>query len=72
LANACFWWAFCALTRSPGARRYYRQLRRRGKSHNQALRALANRLVGILHGCLVHRQTYREEIAWPGAGNAAA
>ena len=72
LANACFWWAFCALTRSPGARRYYRQLRRRGKSHNQALRALANRLVGILHGCLVHRQTYREEIAWPGAVNAAA
>ena len=72
LADACFWWAFCAITHSPGARRYYHQLRRRGKSHNQALRALANRLVGILHGCLDHRQTYREEIAWPLAVNAAA
>ena len=72
LANACFWWAFCALTRSPGARRYYRQLRGRGKSHNQALRALANRLVGILHGCLEHRQTYREAMAWPAVVNAAA
>lgn len=72
LANACFWWAFCALTRSPGARRYYHQLRRRGKSHNQALRALANRLVGILHGCLEHRQTYQEEIAWRAVVNAAA
>ena len=65
LANACYLWAFASLTRSPGARRYYRQLRARGHTHQQALRALGNRLVGILHGCLSHRTPYLEEIAWP-------
>ena len=30
----------------------------------KALRALANRLVGILHGCLRHHQTYNEATAW--------
>ncbi len=65
LADACYWWAFCALTRSAGARRYYDALRQRGKTHHQALRALANRLVGILHGCLEHRQRYSEDVAWP-------
>src|ERR1700733_5704919 len=44
--------AFAALTPSPGARAYYDQFRARGISHNDALRRLANRLVGILHGCL--------------------
>lgn len=65
LADACYLWAFASLTRSTGARRYYDQLRSRGKTHHQALRGLANRLVGILHGCLTHRQPYREELAWP-------
>ena len=65
LADACHQWAFCALTRSAGARDYYHALRQRGKTHHQTLRALANRLVGILHGCLDHRQIYREDIAWP-------
>jgi hypothetical protein len=32
---------------------------------------LANRLVGILHGCLKHRQLYREEVAWPPLAAAA-
>lgn len=72
LADACYWWAFCAVTHSAGARRYYHHLRSRGKTHNQALRAVANRLVGILHGCLDHRQTYREDVAWPTAVNVAA
>ena len=72
LADACHQWAFCALTRSTGARDYYRVLRQRGKTHHQALRALANRLVGILHGCLDHRQTYREDIAWPRSLTVAA
>jgi transposase len=65
LLDACYLWAFSSLRRSPGARHYYRQLRARGKTHNQALRALGNRLVGILHGCLDHRQPYQEEVAWP-------
>jgi hypothetical protein len=72
LADACHQWAFCALTPSAGARDYYHRLRQRGKTHHQALRALANRLVGILHGCLDHRQPYREDIAWPTSLTVAA
>jgi transposase len=71
LADACQLWAFCALSSSTGARRYYEQLKARGKTHRQAIRALANRLVGILHGCLEHRQLYREEVAWPPLAAAA-
>jgi transposase len=72
LADACYQWAFSALTQSAGARHYYRALRQRGKTHHQALRGLANRLVGILHGCLVHRQAYREQTAWPRSLTVAA
>ena len=64
LADACYLWAFAALTRSPGARALYDRQRRRGATHHQALRALANRLVGILHGCLRHHTTYNETTAW--------
>jgi hypothetical protein len=39
LADACYRWAFSALTRSPGARAYDDQLRVRGATHHQALRA---------------------------------
>ncbi len=38
-------WAFCAITRSPGARAYYDQHRAAGNLHHQALRALGNRLL---------------------------
>jgi hypothetical protein len=64
LADACYLWAFAALTRSTGARALYDRQRQRGATHNQALRALGNRLVGILHGCLHHRMPYDETIAW--------
>lgn len=64
LADTCYVWAFASLRTSPGARAYYDALRARGKTNNQALRAVANRLVGILHGCLKRRETYREETAW--------
>jgi transposase len=64
LADACELWAFCSLTQSSGARSYYDALRARAKTHRQALRQLANRWVGILHGCLAARQRYREQIAW--------
>ncbi len=33
-------------------------------THHQALRALGNRLVGILHGCLRHHTPYDERAAW--------
>ena len=65
LADACFLWAFCSLTQSPGARRYDDALRAGGKTHRQALRQLANRWVGILHHCLQARAAYREALAWP-------
>jgi hypothetical protein len=65
LVNACFRWAYASLTGSPGVRSYYDAHRARGQTHNQALHVLANRLVGILHGCLAHRQLYGDHLAWP-------
>lgn len=64
LADATHRWVFGALTASPGARAFYDHRRDVGDSHNQALRALANRLVGILHGCLRHHTPYDEHTAW--------
>jgi hypothetical protein len=64
LADALHQQAFTALTASPGARAFYDQHRTRGATHHQALRALSNRLVGILDGCLRHRTTYDEATAW--------
>jgi transposase len=72
LADACYHWAFAAITKSQGARRRYDSLRARGQTHHQALRALGNRLVGVLHGCLSNQQTYREEVAWRSAVDVAA
>ena len=64
--------AFCALTQSPGCRMFYDQHRAAGDPHHQALRALANRLVSILHGCLEHRTLYDETIAWAHRQPASA
>jgi transposase len=64
LADALYLQAFAALTASPGARAHYDRQRARGATHHQALRALANRLVGILHGCLRHHTHYDETTAW--------
>jgi transposase len=64
LGDALQQWAFCSLRGSPGARAYYQQLRARGTGHQAALRQLANRLVGILHGCLKTHTPYDEHTAW--------
>lgn len=64
LADACRQWAFCSLTTSPGARAYYDVIRSRDKSHEHALRQLANRWVGILHGCLDSGTVFDETTAW--------
>ena len=72
LADALNQWAFCSLTQSPGARRYYDALRARNKTHHQALRQLANRWVGILHGCLESRTLYRDDTAWRADIDVAA
>jgi hypothetical protein len=47
-----------------GARAFYDRRRAAGSTHHQALRALSNRWVGILHGCLRHRTLYDEDTAW--------
>lgn len=72
LADALEMWAFCSISASPGARRYYDSLRARGHPHRRALRSVANRWVGILHGCLKHRTIYSEMAAWPAVTMAAA
>jgi hypothetical protein len=64
LADATYQWAFSALTKSPGARALYDRHRAAGDSHHQALRAVANRFVGILHGCLKSHTPYDESVAW--------
>ena len=65
LIDALMTQAFSALNASPGARAYYDRQRARGAEYNAALRQLANRLVGILHGCLKTRTLYDEAAAWP-------
>lgn len=72
LADALHWWAFNAITRSPGARALYDQRRATGDTHSGALRAVANRLVGILHGILKTRTPYNEHTAWAHRTNLAA
>jgi transposase len=65
LIDALMAQAFAALNASPGARAFYDDLRARGIEHNDALRRLASRLTGILHGCLKTRTRYDEATAWP-------
>jgi hypothetical protein len=72
LADATYLWAFSSLTKSPGARKLYDRHRKAGDSHHQALRAVANRWVGILHGCLASQTLYDEEIAWRQPEEVAA
>jgi transposase len=64
LTDALMAWAFSSLNASPGARAFYGEHRAKGLEHNDALRRLANRLVGILHGCLKTRTLYDEATAW--------
>ena len=64
LADALHRQAQSALRASPGARAYYDEQRDRGLDHDAALRALSNRLVGILHGCLKTGALYDEATAW--------
>lgn len=72
LADALYQQAFSAINTSPGARGFYDRQRARGATHHQALRALANRLVGVLHGCLKTHTPYNEATAWPINQQSAA
>ena len=64
LADATYQWALCALTASPGARAYYDDHDPGPHTAKTARRKTANKLVGILHGCLTHRTRYDEDLAW--------
>jgi transposase len=72
LVDALQRWALSSLRGSPGARAYYDALRLKKVGHQAALRQLANRHVGILHGCLKTRTRYNENTAWPAHNTAAA
>lgn len=65
LGDACHWWAFSMLTKSPGAREHYDKRRAVGDHHNAALRNLANKLLGRLWWCLAHNQLWDDNAAWP-------
>ncbi|MFE9636939.1 transposase [Streptomyces sp. NPDC006463] len=72
LIDALIAQAFSALRISAGARAYYEKQRARGIEFNAALRQLANRLVGILHGCLKTGTPYDEATAWSQRAHALA
>ncbi len=72
LADATYQWALCALTASSGARAYYDDHDPGPHTAKTARRKTANKLVGILHGCLAHRTRYDEDLAWGRAVDALA
>ncbi|MEV3927331.1 IS110 family transposase [Actinomadura coerulea] len=72
LVDALLSQASVAITKSPGARAYYDKQRVRDADYNTALRQLANRLVGILHGCLRTGTLYDETTAWSHHAHSAA
>jgi transposase len=72
LADATYQWALCALNASPGARAYYDDHDPGPHTSKTARRKLANKLVGILHGCLTHHTLYDEEMAWGSRVEALA
>jgi hypothetical protein len=72
LGSALDQWAFSSLLPSPGARHYYDDLKARDKHHRKAIRQLANKWVGILHGCLESDCPYDENIAWKTREERAA
>ena len=69
LYDAADQWALCSLQASPGCSDFYDRRRAAGDLHHQALRALADRLVGYLHGCLKRRLPYDETTAWGHRSN---
>jgi hypothetical protein len=56
--------ALSALGASPGARACYDELRAHDTGHDDALRRVAGRLAGILHGCVKTSREYDETTAW--------
>jgi transposase len=67
LFDACYRWSLGAQACSPGAHAYFDAHDPGPRTSKAARRKLANKLVGILHGCLTHRTLYGEARAWPAA-----
>jgi transposase len=65
LANVGWMWAFAAASNSEPARQHYRHRREHGDRHAAATRHLFNKLLGQLHHCLQHGQTFDEAKAFP-------
>lgn len=59
LRNAVYHWARVAAMNDPLAKRRYAALRSRGKPHGQALRSVADRLLGVLCAMLRDQTDYR-------------
>src|SRR5207247_6369944 len=72
LFDTCWQWALCALTASSGARAYFDAHNPGPHTGKTARRKLANKLVGILHGCLASQTSYAESRAWPSDVQEAA
>jgi Transposase/Transposase IS116/IS110/IS902 family len=64
LTDALHAQALSALSASPGARACYDELRAHDTGHDDALRRVASRLTGILHGCIKTGSDYDEATAW--------
>jgi hypothetical protein len=70
LADACHWWAFAAITKSPGARAHYDRRRAAGDRHNAALRNVTNKLLGRPWWCLANDLAWDDAAAWPTLAKA--
>jgi transposase len=60
LLRTCYLAALSSLKNSPASRTYYDRKRREGKSHKQALIALARRRINVLWAMLRDHTTYQE------------
>jgi transposase len=72
LNDAAIRWAFCSINVDPECRAFYNEQRTKNHGHYTALRGLANRLVGILDGCLKTNTEYNPETAWSHRRNEGA
>lgn len=70
LLRTCYLAALSSLKNSPASRTYYDRKRREGKSHKQALIALARRRINVLWAMLRNHTVYREPM--PGISAQAA
>jgi transposase len=59
--------AFCALPHDPASRTFYDRKRRQGKTHHQAVIALARRRINVLYAMLRDRQPYQTKQIAPAA-----